>query len=82
MGRGHRGPQAGQLPNTAVGVAMIGGRAGYAGKVAEDELGEVFVHDIRAAGVELGNMVRVKVPDDPSLRPGDRTVPGDRDGGR
>jgi sugar/nucleoside kinase (ribokinase family) len=45
---------------------MIGGRAGYVGKVADDELGEVFVHDIRAAGVELGNMVPVKVPDDPS----------------
>jgi sugar/nucleoside kinase (ribokinase family) len=56
----------GSAANTAVGVAMIGGRAGYVGKVADDELGEVFVHDIRAAGVELGNTVPVEVPDDPS----------------
>jgi len=49
----------GSAANTAVGVAMIGGRAGYVGKVADDELGEVFVHDIRAAGVEVGNTVPV-----------------------
>jgi sugar/nucleoside kinase (ribokinase family) len=54
----------GSAANTAVGVAMLGGRAGYVGKVADDELGQVFVHDIRAAGVELGNLVPVKVPDD------------------
>lgn len=45
--------------NTAVGVAMLGGMAGYVGKVAADELGEVFVHDMSAAGVELGRPARV-----------------------
>src|SRR5439155_18601088 len=37
--------------NTAVGVAALGGRAAFIGKVRDDELGRVFAHDIRAAGV-------------------------------
>jgi sugar/nucleoside kinase (ribokinase family) len=41
----------GSAANTAVGVAMLGGRAAYIGKVADDQLGGVFRHDIRAAGV-------------------------------
>lgn len=44
----------GSAANTAVGIAALGGRAGYIGKVAADELGEVFLHDIAAAGVEVG----------------------------
>ncbi|MHB8328506.1 MAG: adenosine kinase [Acidimicrobiales bacterium] len=44
----------GSAANTAVGVAALGGRAGYVGKVAADELGEVFMHDITAAGVTTG----------------------------
>ena len=51
----------GSAANTAVGVAMLGGRAGYVGKVAEDELGEVFVHDITAAGVEIGQLAVAKI---------------------
>jgi sugar/nucleoside kinase (ribokinase family) len=38
--------------NTAVGVAALGGRVGYIGKVADDEFGATFIHDIGAAGVE------------------------------
>ena len=40
--------------NTAVGIAALGGRAGYIGKVADDAMGEVFLHDITAAGVVVG----------------------------
>jgi len=50
----------GSAANTAAGVAMLGGRAGYVGKVVEDELGEVFVHDISAVGVDVGQLVRAK----------------------
>jgi sugar/nucleoside kinase (ribokinase family) len=42
----------GSAANTAFGVAMLGGRAGYVGKVADDTLGTVFVHDMKSAGVE------------------------------
>ena len=43
----------GSAANTTAGVASFGGRAAYIGKVRADQLGEVFVHDIRAAGVEF-----------------------------
>ncbi len=41
----------GSAGNTAAGVASFGGRAAYFGKVAKDQLGEIFAHDIRAQGV-------------------------------
>jgi hypothetical protein len=41
----------GSAANTAVGIASFGRRAAFIGKVADDELGEVFAHDISAAGV-------------------------------
>ena len=41
----------GSAANTAVGVASFGGRAHYVGKVRNDQLGEVFGHDLRATGV-------------------------------
>ncbi len=43
----------GSAANTAAGVAALGGRAGFIGKVADDDMGKVFVHDMRASGVEL-----------------------------
>lgn len=41
----------GSAANTTVGVASLGGRSAYIGRVNTDQLGEVFRHDIRAAGV-------------------------------
>ncbi|MCK0206963.1 adenosine kinase [Starkeya koreensis] len=41
----------GSAANTMVGVATLGGRSGFVGKVRDDELGGIFAHDIRAAGV-------------------------------
>jgi sugar/nucleoside kinase (ribokinase family) len=41
----------GSAANTIVGVASLGGRAHYVGKVRDDQLGEVFSHDLRATGV-------------------------------
>jgi sugar/nucleoside kinase (ribokinase family) len=41
----------GSAANTMAGLAALGGRAGFVGKIADDPLGQVFVHDIRAAGV-------------------------------
>ncbi len=41
----------GSAANTVAGVASLGGRAAFIGKVAEDEFGRIFRHDIRAAGV-------------------------------
>src|SRR6202142_929154 len=44
---------AGSAGNTVAGVASLGGRAAYVGKVAKDALGEVFIHDTRAIGVHF-----------------------------
>jgi sugar/nucleoside kinase (ribokinase family) len=41
----------GSAANTVAGIAALGGRAAYIGKVAGDQLGDVFTHDIRAVGV-------------------------------
>lgn len=40
----------GSAANTIVGIASLGGRAAYVGKVKADQLGTVFAHDIRKAG--------------------------------
>jgi adenosine kinase len=37
--------------NTAAGVASFGGRAAFIGKVADDELGHFFRHDMKALGI-------------------------------
>ena len=50
MGPG-REASGGSAANTAAGNAALGGRAAYIGKVADDQLGNVFTHDIRAIGV-------------------------------
>lgn len=44
----------GSAANTAVGLASLGGRVAFVGRVAHDLLGRVFEHDIRAAGVAFG----------------------------
>jgi sugar/nucleoside kinase (ribokinase family) len=41
----------GSAANTIACIAALGGRAAYIGKVADDQLGDVFTHDIRAVGV-------------------------------
>jgi len=43
----------GSAGNTVAGVGSFGGRAAYIGKVADDQLGGVFSHDIRASGVHF-----------------------------
>jgi adenosine kinase len=37
--------------NTIVGIASLGARAAYVGKVKDDQIGRLYTHDIRAAGV-------------------------------
>ena len=41
----------GSAANTMVGVASFGGKAAFVGKVADDDFGRIFAHDIAAAGV-------------------------------
>jgi sugar/nucleoside kinase (ribokinase family) len=43
----------GSAGNTIAGLASLGARTGYIGKVKEDALGRIFHHDISAAGVKF-----------------------------
>jgi sugar/nucleoside kinase (ribokinase family) len=53
----HMGPareiSGGSAGNTAAGVAALGGKAGFVGQVAPDQLGEFYRHDLNATGVEF-----------------------------
>ena len=53
----HMGPgrevSGGSAGNTAAGVAALGGKAGFIGQVAPDQLGEFYIHDLRSTGVEF-----------------------------
>ena len=53
----HMGPahevSGGSAGNTAAGIAAFGGRAGFIGQVAPDQLGQFYRHDLTAAGVEF-----------------------------
>ena len=48
----------GSAANTVAGIAALGGAAAFIGQVADDQLGEVFAHDIRAAGVDFSTAAR------------------------
>jgi adenosine kinase len=41
----------GSAANTIVGIASLGARTAYVGKVRDDQIGRLYSHDIRAAGV-------------------------------
>jgi adenosine kinase len=41
----------GSAANTIVGIANLGARAAYVGKVKDDQIGRLYIHDIRAAKV-------------------------------
>jgi sugar/nucleoside kinase (ribokinase family) len=41
----------GSAANTIAGIASLGGKGAYIGKLRDDELGEIFAHDLKAIGV-------------------------------
>ncbi len=41
----------GSAANTVAGMAELGNKTGFIGRVANDQLGEVFIHDLRSLGV-------------------------------
>lgn len=43
----------GSVANTVAGFANLGGRAAYIGRVNDDQLGEIFTHDMRSLGVDV-----------------------------
>ena len=51
----------GSAGNTAAGVAALGLKAGFIGQVADDQLGNIYRHDIRSQGVEFDTPARSDV---------------------
>jgi sugar/nucleoside kinase (ribokinase family) len=43
----------GSAANTMAGLASLGGRGAFIGKVRDDQLGRIFRHDIAAAGIDF-----------------------------
>ena len=43
----------GSVANTIAGFANLGGRAAYIGRVSDDQLGEIFNHDMRSLGIDI-----------------------------
>ena len=52
MGEGTE-TSGGSAANTMAGFASFGGKGGFIGKVADDELGKIFQNDIRSLGVQF-----------------------------
>ena len=52
----------GSAANTIVGLASLGARAAYVGKVKDDQIGRMYAHDIRAAGVAFDTKPAVDGP--------------------
>ena len=52
----------GSAANTIVGIASFGARAAYVGKVKQDEVGTLYSHDIRAAGVAFNTKAAADGP--------------------
>lgn len=67
---GRMGPgreiSGGSAGNTVAGAAMMGARCAFIGQVAQDQLGDVYAHDLRAQGI--GFAVPPRAPDVPTGR--------------
>lgn len=61
MGPG-REVSGGSAANTVAGIAALGGKCGFIGQVADDQLGQVFAHDIRSVGIAFDTAVRAGAP--------------------
>ena len=61
MGPG-REVSGGSAANTVAGIASLGGKCGFIGQVADDQLGQVFAHDVRSVGIRFDTAVRAGDP--------------------
>lgn len=52
----------GSAANTIVGLASFGARTAYVGKVKDDQIGKLYSHDIRAAGVAFNTKAAADGP--------------------
>ena len=57
-----RETSGGSAANSMAGVAAMGGKAGFVGQVADDQLGTIFAHDMHALGVDFRTSALVGGP--------------------
>ena len=57
-----RETSGGSAANTLAGLAALGAQCAFIGQVADDQLGEVFAHDIRAVGIDFDTPARAGDP--------------------
>jgi sugar/nucleoside kinase (ribokinase family) len=62
MGPG-REISGGSAANTVAAIAALGGKTAFIGQVADDQLGQVFAHDVQSVGVDFATAAR---PGEPS----------------
>jgi sugar/nucleoside kinase (ribokinase family) len=60
MGPG-RELSGGSAANTVAGLAALGLKAGFIGQLADDQLGQIFTHDIRSLGVQFDTPPRAGI---------------------
>jgi sugar/nucleoside kinase (ribokinase family) len=61
MGPAHEA-SGGSAANTLAGLAALGAQCAFIGQVADDQLGEVFAHDIHAVGIDFDTPARAGDP--------------------
>jgi len=63
-----RETSGGSAANSMAGIAAMGGRAAFIGQIADDQLGDIFRHDMRALGVQFDTptLIRGDGPRGPS----------------
>ena len=52
----------GSAANTLAGLSALGAQCAFVGQVADDQLGQVFAHDIRAVGIDFDTVPRTGEP--------------------
>lgn len=52
----------GSAANTLAGLSSLGAQCAFVGQVADDQLGQVFAHDIRAVGIDFDTAARAGDP--------------------
>lgn len=52
----------GSAANTLAGLSALGAKCAFIGQVADDQLGDIFAHDIRAGGIDYGTAPRAGDP--------------------
>ncbi|MDQ3478462.1 MAG: adenosine kinase [Pseudomonadota bacterium] len=59
-----RETSGGSAANSMAGIAALGGSAGFIGQIADDQLGDIFAHDMLALGVHFATPPLPRGPDD------------------